>query len=98
MLEDQKAASKYKYSTASYCSRIFTVLKKLSAMSSGGLRIMHDVQELNKIMVHNSALPPQVDNFAENLVERVMYGLADLFSRYDGSILAVGSIPLLQSN
>ena len=74
MLLDQKATGKYEYSTASYCSRIFTVLKKL------GLCIVHDVQELNKITVHASALPPRVDDFVEGLVGRVIYGLAGLLS------------------
>ena len=73
MLLDQKATEKYEYSTTSYCSRIFTVLKKL------GLCIVHDVQELNKITVHDSALPPHVNDFVEGLVDRVIYGLADLF-------------------
>jgi hypothetical protein len=92
MLLDQKAAGKYEYSTASYRSRIFTVLKKL------GLRIVHDVQELNKVTVRDSALPPRVDDFAEGLVGRVIYGLADLFSGYDGRVLAVVSRPLTTFN
>jgi len=92
MLLDQKAAGKYEYSTASYRSRIFTVLKKL------GLRIVHDVQELNKVTVRDSALPPRADDFAEGLVGRVIYGLADLFSGYDGRVLAVGSRPLTTFN
>ena len=92
MLLDQKAAGKYEYSTASYRSRIFTVLKKL------GLRIVHDVQELNKVTVRDSALPPRVDDFAEGLVGRVIYGLADLFAGYDGRILAVSSRPLTTFN
>jgi hypothetical protein len=92
MLLDQKAAGKYEYSTALYCSRIFTVLKKT------GLCIVHDVQELNKVTVHDSALPPRVDDFAEGLVGRVIYGLADLISGYDGRILAMGSRPLTTFN
>lgn len=42
MLLDQKAAGKYEYSTASYCSRIFAVEKP-----KGGICIVADVQELN---------------------------------------------------
>ena len=35
-----------------------------------------------------------MDDFAEGLVGRVIYGLADLFAGYDGRILAVSSRPL----
>ena len=92
MLEEQKAAGKYEYSTASYRSQIFTVLKKLS------LQIVHDVQELNKVTICDAALPPHVDDFAEGLVGRVIYALADLFTGYDGRILAVKSRPLTTFN
>ena len=92
MLEEQKAAGKYEYSTASYRSMIFTVLKK------AGLRIVHDVQELNKVTICDAALPPRVDDFAEGLVGRVIYALADLFAGYDGRILAVKSRPLTTFN
>jgi hypothetical protein len=92
MLLDQKAAGKYEYSAASYHSRIFTVLKKL------GLQIVHDVQELNKVTVRDSALPPCVDDFAKGLVGRVIYSLADLFAGYDSCILAVSLRPLTTFN
>ena len=64
MLEDQKAAGKYKYPTASYHSRIFTVAKKEAAK----LWIVHNVQELNKVTICDTALPPHVDDFADGLV------------------------------
>ena len=79
MLQEQRDAGKYEYSTASYRSRIFTVAKK-----DPGIRIIHDVQELNKVTIRDSALPPRVDDFAESHVGHVVYGLADLFSGYDG--------------
>jgi hypothetical protein len=88
MLLEQRDAGKYEYSTASYRSRIITVTKKV------GIRIVHDVQELNKITIRDAALPPRVDDFAENHVGHYIYGLADLFSGYDGRILAVESRPL----
>jgi hypothetical protein len=90
MLEDQKAAGKYEYSTASYRSRIFTVAKKETIK----LRIVHDVQELNKVTIRDAALPPRVDDFAEGLVGRSIYALVDLFAGYDGRVLSVKSRPL----
>lgn len=45
---------------------------------------MANVQELNRVTVHDSGLPPRTDDFAEGFVGHVIYGLADLFSGYDG--------------
>jgi hypothetical protein len=92
MLQDQRDAGKYKYSTASYRSRMFTVTKKIR------LRIIHDVQELNKVTIRDAALPLRVDDFAESHVGHAIYGLADLFSGYDGRTLAVASWPLTTFN
>ena len=89
MLLDQKAAGKYEYSTASYRSRIFAVGKP-----KGGIRLVADVQELNKVTVRDAGLPPRTDDFAESFVGHVIYGLADLFSGYDGRRLGVASRPL----
>ena len=41
----ERDAGKYEYSTASYRSQIFPVTKK------SGLRVVHDVQELNKVTI-----------------------------------------------
>ena len=79
MLQEQQDAGKYEYSMASYQLQIFTVVKK-----DLGIHIIHDIQELNKVTIRDSALPPQVDDFVESHVGHVGYGLADLFSGYDG--------------
>ena len=79
MLLEQKAAGKYEYLTASYQLRIFAIGKP-----KGGIHLVADVQELNKVTVCDSGLPPRTDDFAESFVGHVIYGLADLFSGYDG--------------
>jgi len=89
MLLDQKAAGKYEYSTASYRSRIFAVSKL-----KGGICLVADIQELNRVTVRDAGLPPRTDDFAESFVGHVIYGLADLFSGYDGQRLSVASRPL----
>jgi len=89
MLLEQKAAGKYEYSTASYCSRIFAVGKL-----KGGICLVADVQELNRVTVRDAGLPLRTDDFAESFVGHVIYGLADLFSGYDGQRLGVASRPL----
>ena len=55
---------------------------------------MADVQELNRVTVRDAGLPPRTDDFAESFVGHAIYGLADLFSGYDGRRLAVTSRPL----
>ena len=84
MLLEQKAAGKYEYSSASYRSRIFAV-----ANPKGGICLVVDVQELNRVTVHDAGLPPRTDDFAESFVGHIIYGLADLFSGYDGQKLGV---------
>ena len=53
-----------------------------------------DVQELNRVTVRDTGLPPRTDDFTESFVGHVIYGLADLFSGYNGRKLAVASRPL----
>jgi len=89
MLLDQKAAGKYEYLTASYQSRIFAVGKP-----KGGIRLIADVQELNRVMVRDAGIPPRTDDFAESFVGHVIYGLTDLFSGYDGQRLGIALRPL----
>ena len=69
VLLNKKAAGKYKYSTVSYCSMIFAVSKP-----KGGICLVADVQELNRVMVHDAGLPPRTDNFSESFVGHVIYG------------------------
>ena len=92
MLIEQRDAGKYEYSTASYRSWIFPVTKK------SGLHMVHDVQKLNKVTIRDLALPPRVNDFAEGHMGHVIYGLVDLFSGYDGRILAIESRPLMTFN
>jgi len=86
MLLEQKAAGKYEYLMASYHSRIFSVAKP-----KGGIHLVADVQELNRVTVCDASLPPRTDDFAESFVGHVIYKLADLFSGYDRRKLAVTS-------
>jgi len=60
----------------------------------GGIRLVADVQELNRVTVRDAGLPPRTDDFAESFVGHVIYGLVDLFSGYDGRRLSVTSRPL----
>jgi len=90
MLLEQKAAGKYEYSMASYHSRIFAVAKP-----KGGIHLVADVQELNRVTVCDAGLPPRTDDFTESFVGHVIYGLADLFSGYNGQKLEITLWPLM---
>ncbi|GLB39425.1 putative transposition, RNA-mediated [Lyophyllum shimeji] len=89
MLNTQIAAKKYEPSSASYRSRLFAVAKK----GTDKIRLIQDVQELNKVTVRDAGLSPRLDDFAEGFVGCVIYGFADLFAGYDGRRLAIKSRP-----
>src|SRR5580693_55435 len=52
MLDEQMRAGKYELSTSSYRSAFFAVEKK-----NGLLRIVHDLQPLNRVTIRDSSLP-----------------------------------------
>ena len=83
------AAGVYEPSDASYRSRWFCVKKK-----NGSLRIVHDLQPLNAVTIHNAAVPPFVDQFVEGMAARACYSMLDLFVGYDHRSLDVSSCDL----
>ncbi|KAJ3474287.1 hypothetical protein NLI96_g12542 [Meripilus lineatus] len=86
IIREQELAGKYQYSSAAYRSQMFPVLKK-----SGAIRMVLEAQPLNQYVIRDSALPPRVDDFAENFIGCFIYGLADLFSGFDARRLAEAS-------
>jgi hypothetical protein len=53
-------AGVYEASQSAYRSRWFCVIKK-----NGKLRIVHDLQPLNKVTIRDAGLPPILDDFVE---------------------------------
>ena len=78
MLEDQRQAGKYELSSSSYRSAVFAVEKK-----DGKLRLVHDLQPLNRVTIRDAGLPPRMEDIIENLKGRSFYFVADLKSGYD---------------
>ena len=74
---------------ASYCSRFFCVKKK-----NGSLRLVHDLQPLNAVTIHNSGVPPLTDQIIESMARRACYAMLDLFVRYDHWTLDIASCDL----
>ena len=79
LLKEKIAAGVYEPSQSSYRSRWFCVLKK-----NGKLRIVHDLQPLNKVSIREAGLPPVLDDFVEPFAEHQCFTSFDLFSGFDG--------------
>lgn len=79
----------YEQSTSSYSSPVFCVSKQ-----NGKIRIVHDLQELNRVTIKDAGLPPAPEEFVENFAGRACYGLGDVFGGYDERELAEESRPL----
>ena len=90
MLDEQMKAGKYELSTSSYCSAFFAVEKK-----NGLLRIVHDLQPLNRVTIWDSSLPPRIDDMIEDFKGHAFYFIADLKAGYDAVILAKESRDLM---
>ncbi|TFK16890.1 DNA/RNA polymerase, partial [Coprinopsis marcescibilis] len=71
-------AGVYEQSQSSYRSKWFVVLKK-----NGKLRIVHDLQPLNKISIRDTGMMPIIDNFVENFAGYQCYTVFDLFWGFD---------------
>jgi len=78
LLKEKIAAGVYEPSQSSYRSRWFCVLKK-----NGKLRIVHDLQPLNKVSIRDAGLPPILDDFVEPFAGRQCYTVFDLFWGFD---------------
>lgn len=71
-------AGVYEHSQSSYRSKWFVVLKK-----NGKLRIVHDLQPLNKVSIRDAGMMPIVDDFVENFAGHQCYTVFDLFWGFD---------------
>ncbi|MBW0460948.1 hypothetical protein O181_000663 [Austropuccinia psidii MF-1] len=79
----------YEKSISSYNNPIFCVEKPQVK-----LRIVHDLQELNKFTTKEAGLPPNVDAFLGSFSGRACHGLGDIMGGYDESELYITKIPL----
>ena len=78
LLREKIAAGLYEPSQSSYRSRWFCVKKK-----NGKIRIVHDLQPLNKVTIRDSGVPPILDDFVEPFAGRQCYTCFDLYSGFD---------------
>jgi transposase InsO family protein len=78
LLKDKIATGLYEPSQSSYRSKWFCVMKK-----TGKIRIVHDLQPLNKVTIRDAGVPPILDDFVEPFAGRQCYTVFDLFSGFD---------------
>jgi hypothetical protein len=71
-------AGVYEQSQSSYRSQWFVVQKK-----NGKLRIVHDLQPLNKVTIRDAGMLPVLDDFVESFAGRQCYTVFDLFWGFD---------------
>ncbi|KIO04345.1 hypothetical protein M404DRAFT_26191 [Pisolithus tinctorius Marx 270] len=62
MIEDHIKSGMYEPSTAAYCSHWFCVVKK----DGKSLRLVHDLQPLNAVTIHDASVPPFIEHLAES--------------------------------
>ena len=79
LLRSKIEAGVYEPSQSSYRGRWFCVAKK-----NGSLRIVHDLQPLNKVTIRDAGQLPVLDNFVESYSGRQYYTVFGLFWRFDG--------------
>ena len=89
LLRNQFKSGNLERSTSSYRARMFTVKK-----ATGGLRVVWDLQELNKYSIQDAMLPPNINEFAESFVGHAIYGTLDLYSGYHQRAIHPDSRPL----
>jgi len=79
IIRSKISAGVYEDSNSSYRSRWFCVPKK----DGTSLRLVHDLQPLNKITIQDVSVAPITDTYAESFAARSCYGLLDLFVSFD---------------
>ena len=77
-LKSKIEAGVYEASQSSYRSRWFCILKK-----NGSLRLIHDLQPLNKISIRDAGLIPEPDEFIEPYGGCQCYTMFDMFWGFD---------------
>ena len=82
-LKEKIDAGVYEPSNASYRSRWFCVLKA----DGKSLRPVHFLEQLNRVIIQHSGVPPLPDELAETFGGRVCGGMLDLFVGYDNRTL-----------
>ena len=79
IIKDWIVSGVYKLSATTYQSHWFRELKQ----DGKSLHLMHKLQPLNVVTIHDLSMPPFVEHLAESFTRCVVYGIMDLFTGYD---------------
>ncbi|KAF9224250.1 hypothetical protein BS17DRAFT_684687, partial [Gyrodon lividus] len=79
IIKEKIRAGIHKPSGTAYRSHWFCIVKK----DEKSLHIVHDLQPLNGVIIHNTSVLPFVEHLAESFMDYVVYGMLDLFVGYD---------------
>ncbi|MBW0558547.1 hypothetical protein O181_098262 [Austropuccinia psidii MF-1] len=72
----------------------FIVLREKEIAFSEEERIVHDLQDLNKVTIEDAGLPPHIEEFVDAFSGRACYGLSDIRGGYDERELGISTRPL----
>ena len=86
LLKEKIKAGVYEPAQTAYRSAWFYVLK-----NTGGFRLVHDLQKLNKVTLRDSAVPPIIEEFVEAYAGRSVYTVLDMYWGFHARILDVSS-------
>src|SRR6266850_2652894 len=86
IFKDKYTAGMYEHSNALYHSQWFCIEKK-----SRALCLVHDLQLLNTVTIHNSRVPPIADQVIEAMARCSCHLMLDLFVRYNHHTLDITS-------
>lgn len=78
LLKEKIDAGVYEHCQSAYCSRWFSVAKK-----NGKIRLVHDLQPLNRVSIRDAGMPPILDDFVEPFAARACSSVFDLFWGFD---------------
>jgi hypothetical protein len=78
VLKLKMAAGVYEHCQSAYRSRWFCVLKK-----NGKLRIVHDLQPLNRVSIRDAGMVPIIDDFVDGFAGHQCYTVFDLYWGFD---------------
>src|SRR6202789_4603373 len=82
LLKEKIKAGVYELAQSSYRSRWFCVLKK-----NGELRIVHDLQRLNRVSIKDAGVPPILEEFVEAYAGQSVYAVLDMYWGFHARML-----------
>ena len=78
IIKERLAVGALEFSQGPYRSRYFLIEKK----EPGTWRLINDVQQLNKVTIRDSGMPPSVDEFSEDFAGYPITSAIDYYSGY----------------